>query len=710
MRVLMVKSTFTLRHLVVAMMLVPTFGYADPVMNCGELTFYAKQKKASPYLPQKTTVASKSAVAIKEIPQSVVVIGQEQIKDQNLKTVDDALKQVTGVTVIPNDSTQSAYRSRGYALNTTVDGIASFNGLSGNQQFDMSIYERIEVQKGAAGLFQGTDDLGGTVNLVTKKPTSKQQTNTTLSIGSWNNWRGEFDTSGALNDEESLKARFVATLQDRDFFTDNTHHKKGLMYGVVTYDVNDHNKITFAHTTQRTHTQAIYSGLPALRTGELLDIDRSTNPMPDWTNDVRLAHDNVFTFEHFHLNGWKTILKTRYFTENTHNLDTFAWTGVNPDDWSLSYAKDRKSNYRYKRQAIDLYTEGAFEWLGQKHRAVVGYNYEDYQYKALVGRGTSIHENISLLNPNSIERPNLEYSSGTQDKTIQSGLYGQLRLKMNKPLTLIVGGRLSDYKNKSKNIEPSTPSAWTLDAQERSEFTPYFGVVYDVTKNVSVYSSYSNIFVPQTKKTADNQTLKPRQGNQFETGIKASFLNQRLNTSLAVFQLNDQHRALRDDRYPDDYYYLEAGKVRSRGIEAEVIGQLRPHWNVIVGYTYFTNKYINDAQYQGLPFSTAEPKSSVKIWNTYDLPTGELQGLKLGVGVSAVSHYYGSRGTQLDRKQGGYALVNAMVSYPLNLHTTIALNAENLTDRKYYASTGGMNSYNTYGTPRNFTLSVSFKH
>lgn len=706
----MVKPTFTLRHLVVAMMLTPAFSYADPVMNCKELTFYAKQKKASPYLPQKITVASKSAVSIQEIPQSIAVVSQEQIKDQHLNTVDDALKQVTGITVIPNDLAQSAYKSRGYALNTSVDGIASYNGLGGNQQFDMSIYDRVEVQKGAAGLFQGTDDLGGTVNLVTKKPTAKPQTITTLSLGSWNNWRGEFDTSGALNNDESLKARLVTTVQDRDFFTDNTHHKKGLVYGVLTYDLDDHNRLSFAHTTQRTRTQANYAGLPAFKTGELLDVDRATNPTPDWANDVRLAHDNVLTFEHFHLNGWKTSLKARYFTENTDNLDTFAWSGVEPTDGSLTYAKDRKSNYRYKRKAFDLYTEGPFEWLGQQHRAVVGYNYEDYQYKALTGRGASLHEHISLFNPNQIARPELTYSSGTQDQTIQSGMYGQLRFKIQKPLTFIVGGRLTDYKNKSRDIAPSTPSAWTLDAQEKSEFTPYLGIVYDLTQNVSVYSSYSNIFVPQTKKTADNQTLKPRQGNQFEAGIKANFLNQRLNTSLAVFQLNDQHRALRDDRYPDDYYYLEAGQVRSRGIEAEVIGQLRPHWNVIVGYTYFTNKYINDAQYQGLPFSTAEPKSSLKLWNMYEFATGDLKGLKIGTGLSAVSHYYGSRGTQLDRKQGGYALLNAMVSYPLNTHTTLALNAENLTDRKYYASTGGINSYNTYGTPRNFTLSVSFKH
>lgn len=243
------------------------------------------------YTAKDVTVAGKLPVALKDIPQSVSVISRQRIEDQHLTSLDDALRQTTGVTVIPNDSTQSQFYARGYSLNVTVDGIPSVSGLSGAEQFDLGVYDRVEVLRGPAGMLSGSGDPGGTVNVVTKKPRDKFAFNGTLSSGSWDNNRGEFDVTGPLNDSKTLRGRVVGIAQDQDFFYDKTHARKGVFYGVLEYDLTPDTTLSLTYIDQAQKVKASYLGLPAYTNGKLLNVSRSLNPTPDWTRN------NVYTRE-----------------------------------------------------------------------------------------------------------------------------------------------------------------------------------------------------------------------------------------------------------------------------------------------------------------------------------------------------------------------------------------------------------------------------
>lgn len=666
-------------------------------------------EQTTSYIPRKTTIASKLPVEVKEIPQSVSVVTRQRIEDQNLTSIEDALRTVTGVTVIPNDSSQSQYRSRGFSLNTSIDGIPSLNGLSGAEQFDLAVYDRVEVLKGAGGLLNGSGEPGGVVNVVTKKPKSEFAVNGSLSGGSWNNYRGEIDITGALNADKSLRGRFVGVAQDKDFFYDKAHQRKFVGYGVIEYDITDNTTVSVTHSAQSNDTDASYYGLPANAvTGELLNIDRSVNPTPDWAESRSRTNESVFAIEHRLENGWTATAKARYLKKDYDYVDAYAWTGVNPETWTLTYDTSDES-YQYTRKAIDIYVGGPFQLFDREHNFLIGYNYDNYQVKNTYGSLPNVLTDISLFNPEVIPQPNTQ-TSGLQDKIVSSGFYTQARLKVLEPLTLILGGRVSEYKSDRRRIAPQATTDWSRRALETGEFTPYAGLVYEINPQISVYGSYSDIFVPQNVQTAQKEIIKPRQGQQYEIGVKGAFLNDKLNASIAAFKLNDVNRAFRDLNYPNDSYYTAAGEVESKGIEAEISGSPLPNWNLTAGYTYFTNEFLTHASLEGKPISTAEPENSFKLWSQHNFPDGYLAGLKLGFGINAVSEYAGSRGTQLDRKQGGYTLFGAAASYAVNKNLIVALNAENLTDKKYYASTGGLNTYNIYGTPRNFTLSLRFKY
>ncbi len=675
-----------------------------PAIQLETLTVWgqAATEDSDAYTTDRTTVATKLPVALKDIPQSVSVITRQRIEDQHLVTLDDALRQVNGVTVIPNDSSQSQFRSRGYGLNLSVDGVPSTGGLSGAEQFDLAIYDRVEVLRGPAGILNGSGDLGGTVNVVRKKPRNQFALNGTLSSGQWDNQRSEIDITGPLNENKSLRGRFVGVIQDRDFFYDKTHQEKEVGYGVLEYDLTLDTTLSLAHAAQNSEVDASYSGLPAFTDGTLLDVSRRTNPTPEWTRTYARTQETVLGLEQRFANGWSATAKLRRLQQDYGFKDTFAWTGVNPQTWTLNYARPRDYDYEYQRRAVDTYVSGPVEWFGREHELLLGYNYDEYDSRYSGGRGSSIISGVNLFDPD-IPEPSIKATSGGQTNIEQSGVYGQSRLRLLDPLTLVLGGRASDYSVKTRARAPSTATDWEEGESSKGHFTPYAGLVYELTPELSLYSSYSDIFIPSDDKKADGSTLEPRIGSQYEFGIKGSFFDGALNASLASFRINDENRPMTDPYNPD--FSIASGEVESKGWEAEVSGSPLAGLDLSVGYTHLTTRYLEDDSKTGI-FSSAEPKHSLKLWSHYCFDHGVLDGLSLGGGVNAVSSYAGSRGTSLLRQQSGYALVSAVASYALSENLTLALNGENLTDRKYYASLGGLNTYNTYGDPRNFTLSL----
>lgn len=654
-------------------------------------------------------MAGKLPAALKDIPQSVSVISRQRIEDQHLTTLDDALKQATGVTVIPNDSTQSQFYARGYSLNVTVNGIPSVNGLSGSEQFDLGIYDRVEVLRGPAGLLSGSGDPGGTVNVVTKKPRYQFVFNGSLSTGSWDNNRGEFDVTGPLNDSKSLRGRVVGIAQDQDFFYDKTHSRKGGGYGVLEYDLTPDTTLSLTYVDQEQKVKASSSGLPAYTTGELLDVSRSLNLTPDWTRNNTHTREEVAAVEHRFDDGWTATTTFRHVKQDQSFNDTFVWTGVDPATNTVTFARPRDFDVENTRYALDTYIGGPFSTFGQQHNFLLGYNYDDYTQRTISGRGSSLTPDVNIFDANGVPDPDITATSGSEIRTKQSGVYSQAHLKLFDPVTLVLGGRLSYYKTQHRQVSPSTPDSWEKWEHTANELTPYAGLIYELTPEMSLYGSYSEIFIPQDYQKTDGSILAPRKGEQYETGIKGSFFNGGLNASLATFRINDVNRALTDPDNPD--YYVADGEVRSQGWEAEISGGPLEGLDLTAGYTYLSTRYIKtDSGSGNNAFSPAEPRHNFKAWVHYRISGGTLDGFSFGTGVNAVSSYQGVRGNSGDRKQGGYALLGAVVSYPFNDNVTVALNGENLTDRKYYSSIGGINTYNIYGAPRNFTLSVRVQY
>jgi outer membrane receptor for ferric coprogen and ferric-rhodotorulic acid len=231
--------------------------------------------------------------------------------------------------------------------------------------------------------------------------------------------------------------------------------------------------------------------------------------------------------------------------------------------------------------------------------------------------------------------------------------------------------------------------------------TPYTGLVYDLTDQVSTYASYTTIFTPQKAMDIHRQQLDPVDGISYETGVKGEFLDGALNTSLALFQTRQNNLARIAGTMPDnatEYYYEGVDGVRSQGYELEASGMVMTDWQLAASYTDFS---IQDAD--GNATKTYTPKQLLKLASTY-----QLAKLKLGGSLNWQDEISRVNGAGTTTKQGSYALLNLMARYDFTKQLHTQLNVDNVTDKKYLNSLYWDQGF--YGAPRSFMLTAGWTY
>lgn len=670
---------------------------------------YAQEKDSLQYEIQEVEIVAKyvSPVSIagqtmpmRRIPQSVSVINPVRIKEMNITTIDQAMQVVTGVTTIANDNMRSQYKSRGYGMSIMTDGLPAYNSLALSQQFDLSFFEQIEVLRGVSGVLQGVPDgqsLGGVINLVKKKTKEDLAVNATAAVGSWKNFRGEIDLNAPITKNKKLRTRWVLFLNNRKFFYDRSDMNKSGVYGVVDWDASRTTAISLSYAYQHSRGDVLYNGLPALRATSddssrmPISVDRTFNPTPDWDYTEWNTHEVMLSVNQKLSDNWDIKGKVGVKLQNQENKFGFAGT-VTAADSTSNYQR----GYNYEKlprivSAIDL--SGKFTLFQRTQHVFVGVNFEDFVDNK---KNISGYYKVKFGNPNLVPDFEVPYDKLNHSKmrVRQGGIYAQLRLSLLKNLNVQLGTRMSSVFASMYDFDNAK---WNSVIKEECKLTPFAGITYDPIDPLTLYASYSSIFVPQTERREDGSMLDPRTGFQVELGAKSQFLDNRLACNIALFYLQDNNRAYKTSPTPT---YINGGKVENKGFEVEVNAYPYKGLELSASYTYLDTKVTKSADgNEGLAFSPIEPKHSVKFFSAYRFNIG----ISLGFNVLFQSTTYASVLTP-ERCQDPYALVNAFVSYDINRRLGLYLNCNNITDCVYYSRVGGNGDF--YGDPRNFMLSL----
>lgn len=679
------------------------------------------------YTSGKATIG-KGEQDVKDIPQSTTVITRQRLDDQNLRTLDQALENTTGITVQDDNNFQRTYYSRGFAVDSVqYDGVPLNAGSNGFLvQPDLAMYDRVEVLRGASGMFTGNGNPGGTINLVRKRALADRQINGTLSAGSWNNYYGSIDATSKLNESGSVRGRVVASYTDREYFFDSAETKKYLLYGTLDWDIAPSTAVSIGFSHEDHDMRPYYGGLPRYSTGADIGLPRETYLNADWAR-TKVQRDGIYgDLTHRFNADWDAKVTLSRLEEDNHDRSGSNFGAVNPVTLLGSTLSAFDQRLTGTQVGVDATLNGSFNAFGLKHDVLVGANYADRDYDSFSSLYTVPNPTVNPFTFNSANYstfPTVLSRAPTNTTTSQTqyGAYGSLRLSLTERLKLIGGGRLSHFETKSRNNITGLTTSTTKDA---GIFTPYGGLTFDLSPEWTAYASYAEIYTSQANRYDRNgEALDPMTGDNYELGIKGSLFENRVNTSFALFRVNQEGRAQSDPFFPNPCAaspvggacFTNDGKVRSQGFDTEFSGQLAAGWQVAAGYTFNTTKYLVDrnangtpSANQGAPLSTFTPKHILRLWTTYQLP-GALNAWNVGGGVNFQSETYKTSGA-LRFSQGTYAIWSARASYRINRNLTAALNINNIFDKNYYSTLGSTTGGNWYGAPRNImaTLNASF--
>lgn len=694
------------------------------------------------YTTGLVSIGSKTPTSLRQTPQSVSVITDQLIQDRRMTDLDAAMDMAPGIRVKRSNFQLAEYYSRGFLIeNIQLDGAApmALGTASGSfyssKRYNLAEFDHVEVLRGSAGLFGGTGDPGGMINLVRKRPLADYQLKFDVSAGSWDNYRSQVDVTGPMGFDGRLRGRLVAAYSDQQYFVDDRSTESPLLYGVLEADLTDDTRITLGMRSERTHQQGMGSGLPRYLDGADIGLPRSTSLTESWAYFDGRSDEYFAKLDQQLSDDWKLNVSYTQTYDSNIAKGAFALGAINPSTGQGSQWFGSTTRARSEQSLLDVNLAGHFELFGRSHELLLGADHQRIVSRWLgtgqmAGRGP-----VDVFDPQSTpwpEPPNLKsyLSVYTPNDQTQYGAYSTLRLQLADPLHLIVGARVQRYKFEQISYGLGVVES-TIATREPTKVTPYGGLVYDLTDQWSAYSSYSQIYKPQQNKTLGpdgDRTVQAMKGNTYEAGIKGELLDGRLNTAMALYYTERENEAIADPRYPlDDILfgtnccYLPQGKVLSKGIDLEISGELLPDWMLIAGYTYNNNR----DRTKNAAFNSITPKHTFKLWSTYQLP-GVLHDLKVGAGVTLQSANYvsgtagvvdsngrpvtNSQGVPLsvpfDYSQSGYAIWNALAEYRLDQSWTLAYNLNNAFDKVYYNAVGSSSAGNWYGEPRSHMLTL----
>lgn len=676
--------------------------------------------------------ATRAETDLKDVPQSVTVISQQTLQEQNANDLSTAFQWAPGITLERNNSTNNVFYSRGFEINTVhIDGGGplelQFRAGQLNR-IDLSQYESIEVLRGADALFGGAGKPGGSINLARKRPLPDRGVSLTASAGSWDAYRIEADiNTGKITDSGRLRGRMVAVSESEHYFYNTAQRRANKLYAVAEYDLMPRTQMRVGGSIERTPEYVPFqNGLPRYADGSDPHLPRSTALTFPWVQNSATSKEGFLQLDHAFNERWKLKAGITHVKLDQSQSFFSLSDAINPvtQTINLTAVSRSRSPLRAQQTATDITLAGSFDWNGRAQDVMFGFDAK---------RKKDANDNSVLFgtpidpfgfDPSTYPQPTTVLASTSFTSSAREhGVFASIRLRPADGWALTAGARStssSGHQVVQTSVGPFQLPAIVTDRSSSGVITPFLGAVYEISPIYSLYASYADTSEGYaSQSTASGQILDPARGTNKEIGLKAAWDRGRLNGSLALFDIRRTDVAVLDPATPPvappSCCYISTTE-RSKGFEAELNGRLAPGWQLGSGYTFNSN-HAGD----GSSLSTITPKHLFKLWTNYRLP-GEAGAWNIGGGIIAQTKNYrmGRACTAFNPatgactaplapfrvEQGAYSVVSLRAGYRVNDHWDLALNIDNLFDRNYYQTIGKTAGGNWYGAPRNWKLTL----
>ncbi len=667
------------------------------VLPVAQTNVYVTIGAVDGYVTEAASSATKTPTALRDIPQSISIVTREQINDQLITSVADAVRFTPGITAHQGENNRDDLVIRG---NRSSSGFY-VDGVRDDVQYFRDFYnlDRLEALKGPNALVFGRGGGGGVVNRVTKEAVFAPIREITIQGGSYYNRRIAGDFGQAINKFAAFRLNGV--YENSDSFRKFVNLNRLGLNPTVTLKPTESTKITLAYEYFRDRRVAdrgitTYNGIPA-------DVPRSTyygNP-----DDSHVRIDvNAFTATVEQQLGRMNLRNSTRYGDYDRFYQNYVTGAANSDATLVNLSaynnSSRRRNFFNQTDLTFLATTGPI-----RHTVLAGIEIGNQRTRNFRNTGyfanTSTSIQVDFDDPLTTVPVTFRQSGTDANNRLRLNLgaaYVQDQIDLGRFVQVVAGIRY-DYFDLTYNNNRTGDSLRRIDRLA----SPRFGVVVKPVERLSLYGSYSVSFLPSSgdqfaSLTTVTQQVKPEQFTNYEAGVKYD-VSRNLSFTAAVYRLDRTNTRATDPNDPTAI--IQTGSQRTNGFEAGVTGNLTRRWSVSGGYA-FQDAFISSSTTSAVAGKQVAqvPHQTFSVWNKYRITSR----FGAGVGLSGRTGMFAA--SDNTTRLPGFVRTDAALYYVLGEHWKLQANIDNLFDVRYFANADGNNSVSP-GAPRMVKIGVT---
>jgi iron complex outermembrane recepter protein len=616
----------------------------------------------------------------------------------------------------------NAFALRGFVGDENLPSNYLVNGFNAGRGFggprDLSGIESVEVLKGPRAALFGRGEPGGTVNLVTKRPTFQTAGEFRVSAGSFETYRADADWTAPLTD--AVAVRLVGFFEDAGSFRDTIETRKYGASPSLAWRIGPQSQLVYE--LEYSHQEIPFDRGVLAVGGQLGRIPESRFLGEPGDGPLKAeVRGHQLEFQHDFSKDWSALLGFTTRKTSLEGFSTEAELTANRQrlfvDGQTLTRQRRFRDYDASYQVLRAEINGRFQLAGLQHRVIFGADADRFENDQvfLRARAPTLASNPTLTQLQAINIFNPVYGSyilptptpltNRVETQKSAGVFVQDQINLTERLQLRVGARWDDYE---QTLEDR--AANRVSTQKETRVSPQLGLVFQAGEALALYATYGENFRPLSGVDARGNGFEPNQSTSIEAGAKFSLAGGAIEGTVAVFEVRQKNILVVDD--PSAFTLAAVGQAKSRGLELDLQGEIAQDLSLWASYAYVdakTSNTFNDANF-GAPVPAGTrllnvPEHTLSLQLVQSLQVAG-SGLQLGGGLVHVGERSGEFITSF--KLPAYTVARAFVAYELTKSATLRLDVDNLFDKAYYT-----NSFSALwvqpGTPRSARVSAAFK-
>ncbi|GAB3715397.1 TonB-dependent siderophore receptor [Flavobacterium koreense] len=598
---------------------------------------------------QKTPSVVRSNIKPLDLPQSFQVIGSTIIEQQQSIRLSDVIKNANGVYVgSARGGAQESFFSRGYDMSANNIFKNGFRLNSGSMP-EVSSLEKVEILKGSAALLFGNVAPGGILNMVTKAPSFTKGGEIAMQAGSYNFYKPSLDFYGPLN--KSIAYRFNGSYENSESFRDIVKKERFYINPSLLFAINKKTEILlqgdYLHDDWTPDFGTVIIGK------KIIDLPRDLYLGATWSTGQTKQTTVSALVKHEFNSNWKLNFNSSFQDYTRTFKGTERIQPAANGDWNRPLGQNRNEEAIASEQ---LSLQGNFSTGKIKHQLLTGVDYENSFAQAY----TYVFNPTTYGSGNIYDFENFNQGTGIPESTNtrivktttnRFGVYIQDLISITEKFKVLAGLRWSWQESQpvTHNLAVN-PNVTTNGVKQKDvAFSPKIGLVFQPTKNTSLFASYSDSFTPNTGTTVSGDVLDPSIIAQYEVGVKNDFWKGLLSLNVTLYQITNDNLAQTAEIKADGSTNTDttvkvlSGETKSKGIEVDITARPIEGLNINAGYSYNDMRYTKTSGTNG-SFIVGDrlvrtPANTANLSFFYTLPNGKLKGLSFG----AIGNYIGKR-------------------------------------------------------------------